>query len=232
MHYTNGELIRTKREYEVEHPFEDVILTLDNFKESPLVALPGAKYSYTTHGFLLLSAVVQRAGGASYWSQVRTRVCEPAGLTTLVPDYQWQEIAHRAVGYRRFAGAIVRGTNTDVSWKLGGGGYVSTVQDLAGFAAALLGDELLTKEDKAVAWKSCQDASGKNTGYGLGFGAREVDGARVVEHSGSQEKTRTWMRLVPDEGLAVVLMTNSEWANLRGVVGGMTRALRSARAPR
>ena len=78
---------------DLEHPFEDVVLALDSFKESPLVAAPGAKYSYTTHGYILLSAVVQRAGAASYWSQVRTRVCEPAGLTSLRPDYQWLTVS-------------------------------------------------------------------------------------------------------------------------------------------
>lgn len=224
VHYSNGEVVRTLRWYEVEHPFEDVVLALDTFQESPLVAEPGTRYAYTTHGYVLLSAVVQRAGGAPYWHQVRTRIVEPAGLASLRPDYQWEEIPHRAVGYRRFGPAIVRSGDTDVSWKLGGGGYLSTVRDLAGFAAALLGDGLLTNEEKALAWTPAM-VEGEPTGYGLGFRVREIDGVRVVEHSGSQQKTRTWMRLVPERGLAVVLMTNSEWARLRGVVGRMVSAL-------
>ena len=41
VHYINGKVIRTKREYDAEHPFEDVVLALDTFKESPLVGKPG-----------------------------------------------------------------------------------------------------------------------------------------------------------------------------------------------
>ena len=225
VHYTNGEVVRTVRSYDVEHPYANTLLALDRFKESPLVAVPGTKYAYTTHGYILLSAVVQRAGGAPYWEQVRTRVCAPAHLTSLRPDYQWEEIPHRAVGYKRIGLAVLRSTNTDVSWKLGGGGYVSTVGDLAGFAAALLGDDLLTDEDKAQAWAP-QEVGGERTGYGLGFGTRVVDSERVVEHSGSQEKTRTWMRLLPEHGLAVVVMTNSEWAQLRGLVTELVEVVR------
>ena len=61
VHYTNGEVIPTKREYDVEHPFADVVLALHTFDRSPLVAEPGTKFAYTTHGYILLGAVLQRA---------------------------------------------------------------------------------------------------------------------------------------------------------------------------
>ncbi|MDA1265655.1 MAG: serine hydrolase [Planctomycetota bacterium] len=225
VHYLNGPVIRTEREYKTEHPFESVLLALDTFKESPLVAEPGTQYSYTTHGYILLSAVVERAGKQSYWEQVQQRIVERAKLASLEPDYQWTQIEHRAVGYRRITGIAVRGSNTDVSWKLGGGGYLSTVADLAGFAAALMGDGLLTEEDKAIAWAPAKLANGSSTGYGLGFGVRRENGELFVQHSGSQEKTRTMMRMLPERGLAVVLMTNSEWAQLNGPTEAMLAAL-------
>jgi serine beta-lactamase-like protein LACTB len=62
VHYDNGPVIRTERKYRMPHPFADVILALDTFKESPLVNPPGEKFSYSTYGYILLSAVLQRAG--------------------------------------------------------------------------------------------------------------------------------------------------------------------------
>ncbi|NLE36868.1 MAG: beta-lactamase family protein, partial [Pirellulaceae bacterium] len=129
VHYSNGRVIRTEREYDTPHPFEDVVTALDTFKESPLVAKPGERASYTTHGYILLSAVVERAGSETFADQVRRRIVEPLGLTTLRPDYQWESIDHRAVGYRTRRGRVVRSTDTDVSWKLGGGGYLSNIGD-------------------------------------------------------------------------------------------------------
>ncbi len=224
VHYGNGPVVRTHRSYPTAHPFEDVVLALDRFKDSPLVAIPGTRFSYSTHGFILLSAVLQRAGGAPYWEQVRERIARPAGLTDFSPDYPWLDLPHRAVGYRRFAGVVLRSSDTDVSWKLAGGGYISTTGDLARFAAALLGEKLLTAEEKEPAWTAGR-VGGKSSGYGLGFSVSRRGGVRIVEHSGAQEKTRTWMRLLPDRDLAFVLMTNSEWARLHGLVGELTTLL-------
>ena len=214
VHYTNGEVVRTKRTYDVEHPFEDVVVALDMFKESPLVAEPGTTFAYTTHGYMLLGAVVQRAGKASLWEQVQRRIATPAGMTTFQPDYQWLDLPGRAVGYTKLGDAVVPTTNTDVSWKLAGGGFVSSVGDLGRFAAALLGDTLLPAEARERMWTNQSTRDGKRTGYGLGFNVSTVDGRRRVAHSGSQEKTRTLMQLHPEQGLAVVFMTNSEWAKL------------------
>ena len=84
VHYTNGPVIRTEVEYESEHPFENVILALDTFKESPLVAEPGTAYAYTTRGYILLGAVVQRAGKAPYWEQVKERIAKPLGMQSQI----------------------------------------------------------------------------------------------------------------------------------------------------
>ena len=115
VHYTNGKVIRTKRDYPVAHPFENVIYALDTFKESPLVNKPGEKYSYSTRGYMLVSAVVERAGKQKFAHQVRDRIVKPLKLGTLQPDYQWGDIPHRAVGYRQRGGQVVVSTNTDVS---------------------------------------------------------------------------------------------------------------------
>ena len=87
VHYSNGRVIRTEREYDTPHPYEDVILALDTFKESPLVSRPGVRHSYSSHGFILASAVVQRAGKQKFADQVNERIAKPAGMTTLQPDY-------------------------------------------------------------------------------------------------------------------------------------------------
>ena len=152
VHYTNGKVIRTKRDYPVAHPFENVIYALDTFKESPLVNKPGEKYSYSTRGYMLVSAVVERAGKQKFAHQVRDRIAKPLKLATLQPDYQWEEIPHRAVGYRQRGGQVEVSTNTDVSWKLGGGGFISNIDDLAKFAAGLLNHRLVKPATRQKMW--------------------------------------------------------------------------------
>jgi len=210
VHYTNGMVIATQRKYDTPHPFQDVVVGLDNFRESPLVNDPGKKYSYTTRGYMLLSAVVQRAGKEKYIDQVKKRIARPLGMRTLQPDYQWKNIAHRAVGYRKRDGKVIRSTNTDVSWKLGGGGFISNIDDLARFAEGLLNGLLVKENTQVRMWTPQKLQNGKVTRYGLGFFSLGEGAEKRVGHSGAQEKTRTRMVLLPGKRIGVVLMCNSE----------------------
>jgi CubicO group peptidase (beta-lactamase class C family) len=225
VHYKNGPVMRVRRKYDVPHPFESVIVALDRFKKSPLIAPPGQKYSYTTHGFILLSAVVERAGGERFADQVRKRIVEPLGLGTLQPDYQWREIPHRAVGYRKRKGRVVRSTNTDVSWKLGGGGYLSNIDDMARYATGLINRRLVSKATETAMWTPQKTADGKQTKYGLGFFVNRRGKTPLVAHGGSQEKTKTQLTIRPREGSGVVVMSNSEYANPKRLVAIIEKAL-------
>jgi CubicO group peptidase (beta-lactamase class C family) len=214
VHYANGKVVKTVRDYSTPHPFADVIAALDTFKDSPLVNPPGEKFAYTTHGYILLSAVVERAGRKRFADQVAERISKPLGMTTLRPDYQWESISGRAVGYRKSKDRIVRSSDTDVSWKLGGGGYLSNVRDLAAFAAGLTRRQLVNEATERQMWTAQPLSDGSATKYGLGFGVETDAAGRLrVSHSGSQEKTRTMMVIYPRERSGVVVMTNSEWAN-------------------
>ena len=52
------------------------------------------------------------------------------------------------VGYDNVNGDIRKSGDHDVSWKLAGGGFQSTVEDLTRYCAMLLGNELLSEENK------------------------------------------------------------------------------------
>ena len=229
VHYTNGKVIRTRREYEAPNPFESVILALDTFKDSPLVNQPGEKFSYTTHGYILLSAVVERAGSEKFASQVEKRIARPLGMTTLQPDYQWKSIPHRAVGYRKRLGKVVPSSNTDVSWKLGGGGFISNIDDLAAFARGLINGRLVSPETEKLMWTPRKLKNSRPTTYGFGFNISGTGENLQVAHSGGQEKTRTRMLIFPAKKLGVVVMSNSEHCNSRSLakaaIGSIARVL-------
>lgn len=213
VHYSNGKVIQTEREYESRHPYENVVVALDTFKESPLVHAPGEKYSYSTHGYILLSAVVERAGKLRFAEQVQKRVCAPLGLESLQPDYQWVNIPHRAAGYRLRDGQVVRSTDTDVSWKLGGGGYISTIEDLARFGIGLMERRLVNGKTERLMWTVRQPSIGPPTKYALGFSVEGQGGNLKISHNGSQEKARTRLVIYPRQRHGMVVMSNSRHAD-------------------
>lgn len=228
VHYRNGKVVPMKGvDYESDHPYADTVTALDLFKNSPLIAEPGTRHAYSTHGYMLLGAVVQRAGDAPFHSQVATRIAAPLGMTTLRPDYQWEAMEHRAVGYLKLGSKVMRSPNADVSWKLPGGGYLSTVGDLARFARGVGQLELLTDESWAEMFtpQKAPETKAGMVQYGLGFGINTKGDELRVSHSGSQSKTRTLCQVKPGSKRAVVLMTNSEWAKLAPIATEIWAAL-------
>ena len=214
VHYSNGTVIPTRRTYAAPHPFLDPVVSLDHFKESPLLFAPGERYSYTSYGYLLLSAAIARAGHAPFPDQIATRIAQPLGMTTLQPDYQWAALPNRAVGYIRQGEEVKLSTDTDQSWKWGAGGYTSTVADFARFAKGLLAGQLVTKATERAMWQPQKTSDGKETTYGFGFEVQVVNGRLVkAGHDGAQEKTRTRFVVYPDRKNGVVVMTNCEWVN-------------------
>ncbi len=211
VHYSNGPVLGTKREYPgLAHPLTDPVNAMDVFNRSPLVSTPGAAYNYSTHGYVLLSAVVQRAGGKPFARQLDERVARPLGMTTLAPDLPWVKEPDRVQGYVKKDGKLVIAEDEDVSWKLGGGGLHSDIEDMARFAAGLMSGRLVGKKAEALMWTDQATPDGKPTGMGLGF---ELSGAGKdlkVYHGGSQAHTRTRMAFYPATGRGVVVMTNSE----------------------
>ncbi len=218
VHYANGPVIRTERAYDSPHPFTNVVTALDTFKDSPLVFPPGTRFSYSSHAYILLSAVVERAGGQPFLEQVNTRIARPLGMSRFQPDYQWESLPHRAIGYRKIGKSIQRRApedDPDVSWKLGGGGFTSTPRDLAAFGVGLLNHKLVTEKTETLMWtrQTPPNPTGARP-YGLGFFVQEnPGGSRRVGHTGSQEKARTVLLLEPQARRGVVVMTSSEWAD-------------------
>jgi CubicO group peptidase (beta-lactamase class C family) len=139
-------------------------------------------------------------------------------MTSLQPDYQWKKISNRAVGYKKVDDAIVRSTDTDVSWKLGGGGFISNIGDLARYGVGLLEGKLVLADTEKLMWTAQSTADGTPTSYGLGFQVTSKDDRTLIGHGGAQEKTRTVITLDPERGTGVVVMSNSEFANPKSFV--------------
>ncbi|OZC10982.1 beta-lactamase [Onchocerca flexuosa] len=118
--------------------YEYVKDALEIFKNDELVAEPGSKFRYTTHGFTLLSAALEKAANKSYVDQIRNLFRE-LGMNHSYLDFNFPLIANRARYYYRDADHKLKNVpEVDNSSKWAGGGLLSTVTDLLIFANAML----------------------------------------------------------------------------------------------
>uniref|UniRef100_A0A1A8I3H3 Lactamase, beta n=2 Tax=Nothobranchius kuhntae TaxID=321403 RepID=A0A1A8I3H3_NOTKU len=134
---------RRKREFEHEEyylkdNFENVIQSLDLFKDDPLIFKPGTTFLYSTHAFTLLSAVLERAAG-QHFLDLMMNLFRELGMLNTVPDENGPIIYHRCRFYcLNKRGRVVNSPYVDNSYKWAGGGFLSTAGDLLLFGNALL----------------------------------------------------------------------------------------------
>ena len=128
-------------------------------------------------------------------------------------------IPHRAQGYHRVAGELRNSLLLDTSYKIPGGGFCATVEDLAKFAIAVQTDKLVQAKTREQMFSRQKLNNGQESTYGLGWQVGERIGRQVVSHSGAQQRVSTLLYMLPSEGFAVVLMCNLEGTNLSRLAG-------------
>ncbi len=206
-HYSNGAVYPVPPILQTDDPAINtgIAWALPFWIDAPLVAVPGTESNYSTFGFNLAGAAVERAVGAPFGEIVRDGIATPLGMDTFAVDRVWDYHPNRAVGYVRVNDNIAPDGDNDVSWKAPGGGFLSSGVDLTRYCAGLQSDLLLPADARdTILWVG----DGEVTDYGLGFGV----GDALVSHTGAQQKTRTAIAWDRETNTCFTLMTNSTWA--------------------
>ncbi|XP_015666469.1 serine beta-lactamase-like protein LACTB, mitochondrial [Protobothrops mucrosquamatus] len=139
----NSKSGRKKREFEHEEyylkdKFEHVIDSLNIFQNDPLFFKPGSQFLYSTHGFTLLSAVVEGASNQKF-TDYMLKIFSDLGMGSTGLDENEPLIYNRARYYiHNKKGHLINAPYVDNSYKWAGGGFVSTVGDLLRFGNAML----------------------------------------------------------------------------------------------
>ncbi len=184
---------------------------LDFFRNDPLVAEPGTHFHYSTQGYTLVGCVMEGASGTKYTDYMRQNVVLPAGMEHTQPDNRFAIIPYRTRFYQKTKdGAVENADFLDSSYKIPGGGWISSAEDMARFEVAVLNDKLIKRSTRDLMWTPLKPSDGSEDTYGLGWGRSDKDGMRFVGHSGGQQGTSTDFLIAPDSRRGVVVLTNME----------------------
>ena len=188
---------------------------------TPLQWTPGDKYDYSNLGYYTLAEVIRVVSNKPWDRFLEERIFSPLGMTSTrttsadrarVPGYLWMNGRH---------------TKADDWISLRpSGAFVSSVLDMAKWAAALQEDRILTAASKAVMWTPVTLNDGGSFPYGFGW---ELDdfppggfttGVRLVRHEGTIPGFRGVIAHFPDHRLGVIALTNLDRAQVDSLVAG------------
>ena len=191
--------------------FANMQESLTIFAVDPLVAKPGTKFNYSTYGYTLVGCVLEGATSQKYVDYVRENIFWPAGMVESQADDFFVVVPHRTRWYHKDEAGIVRNAGVlDSSYKIPGGGLISSTDDMARFEAAILADKLMQPTTRDLMWTSLKTADGKATGYGLGWGLLDKFGVHILAHTGGQQGTSTAFAVVPDRRAGIVVLANMD----------------------
>jgi CubicO group peptidase (beta-lactamase class C family) len=202
-HYKEGE-------FENQKHYANVLEGLKIFQDDPLVAPPGTRYSYSSYGYNLLGAVIESASGENFLAYMQGRIFTPLELPHTTADQNKRIIEQRSRFYELAKNGMVENAPyVDNSYKWGGGGFLSTAEDLVRFGSALLQPGFLQAGTLSTMFTSQKTKSGQETGYGIGWGIQKTPtGKLIYEHSGGSVGGTSQLIIYPKTGMVVALVNN------------------------
>ncbi|MEX2302820.1 MAG: serine hydrolase domain-containing protein [Bryobacterales bacterium] len=201
---TDAEVFNTRH-------FATVLEGLSLFKDDPLLFEPGEKFHYSSHGWNLLSAVVEGASGQDFLSYMQRNVFDAAGMRHTIADLNALIVPNRARFYvRDEQGHWKNAPYVDNSYKWAGGGFLSTPEDLVRFGWAIIGGRLLKPETVTLFTTSQRTSDGKETGYGIGWDvSTDSKGRRTIGHGGGSVGGASGLLAYPEQRVVVAIIVNT-----------------------
>ena len=175
---------------------------ISRFRDRPLEFQPGENWDYSNSGYILLTAIVEKASGQSYAAFVTETLFQPLGMTDSGYDSHRAIIPHRASGYVPTGNGFAHADYLDMSIPQGAGALYSTTRDLLKWEQGLFGGRLLQPQSLALLTTPVRN------NYAFGLGVTESNGDRTISHSGGIEGFNTYMAYDPARRMTVIVLGN------------------------
>ena len=184
---------------------------------------PGKGWAYSNTNYLILGQLAEQVGGASLEEQLASRFFGPLGLSRTYDQRSRVPSGPIAHGYRFAPGNpkpidLSDGTRvvpfTSVITAAGGAGEIaSTPTDLVFWARALYGDggvSAVSPASRRAMFDDVLATASKHPAIPYGLGVQRVDlgGHVAYGHSGRLLGFRSLVRWLPNERMAIAILTN------------------------
>lgn len=184
---------------------------LDIWAKKPLDFDPGTKWQYSNTNYVIAGLIVEKASGKPLLQFLRERVFKPLGMETVTDTDQAKLPAGDPEGYFRYAlGPLRPAPKEGKGWMFAAGELAMTAEDLQKWNISVIKQTLL----KPASYKALETEvvlnNGVGTNYALGLSVRNPGGHRELGHTGEVSGYTASSVILPDNGIAVVVLTNQD----------------------
>ncbi len=190
----------------------------------PLDYKTGEKYQYCNLAYYMLAQIITQISGMPWQDYIREKLFIPAGMKNSGMTDFYLIIPNRASGYMHKNGMLV---NADAMYAVRpSGGFLSTSTDMILWDKVLREkNTILKKENWELLWQAFIKTSDKPESkayYGFGWVTDERNGHKVIEHGGANIGFRSYYTRFVNDGLSIIIMTNTDEANPGAIVKALS----------
>ncbi len=197
--------------------YDSVIDALALFKDDALVAAPGSESHYSSYGFNLMAAVIERAGGKPFTEIIQSRVLTPMQLENTGFTDVRAPMPHRSRHYtfidlysREVLPSLQVMPTLNHSYNMGGGNMYSTASDLVSFGRQLMEQELLSDHVRAELEATHFTSGGQPSMFSDGWVMIGLQSQpRFLMAGGSYPGTLSLLLVFPELQVVAAMLTNT-----------------------
>ncbi len=149
---------------------------------------PGDGFNYSDVNYVLLAMIIEQVTGETYHAQLKSRIFSQLGMDNSYLEYYEAPRGSKPLSHAFLSTIdLVTEVNTSMDW--GGGGIVSTCEELNTFFRALVDGKLFKKEStlEQMLGEADKGRGGSDYDYGLGVMKRSLHGLTFYGHGGAYD---------------------------------------------
>ncbi len=198
---------------------------MDRWARKPLDFDPGTKWQYSNTNYVIAGVIVEKVSGEPLLQLLSQRIFSPLGMKSVADTNQNKLPPTDPSGYFRYAlGPLHPAPKEGKGWMFAAGELAMTAADLAMWDISMIQETVLKPASYHEMETEVLLKNGVGTRYGLGVQVMSIGGHRVLEHSGEVSGFTAENIVMPDDRIAVVVLTNQDAAEAASEIGSQVRA--------
>jgi len=186
---------------------------LDLWARKPLDFDPGTKWQYSNTNYVIAGVIVEKASGKPLLQFLSEKVFVPLEMKSVANIDQEKLPETDPTGYLRYAlGPLRPAPKVGKGWLFAAGELAMLAQDLAKWDISIIDQKVMKPSSYAELEREGLLKNGLATGYGLGVQLGNAAGHRQMSHSGEVSGFTAQNIVLPDDRVAVAVLTNQDAA--------------------
>lgn len=192
--------------------YPTLVAALEVFKDDELAFEPGTQYLYSSYGYTVLGAIIEKMSQMSYGKYMQINIWNKAGMSNTSLEESNQKYSNKSNLYLKINSTYIKSPNTDLSVIYSAGGVQSTAKDMLKFGEAVLNHKLIdrTSLNLMIGKIDKIDAAVGDDSYSFGWGVyNDPKYGKIIQHGGAQPGASSYFSIYLDHKIVSVVLSNS-----------------------